>query len=141
VGKTIISHLLFLILKYLGHHFAWPLSLVLALPWHPDAWLPTNDASLGFKPRHQVNCLQEAFIQAPLAFGCLTWPHLCAADGKDLALGSLVWWLVTLRAAGGLKQDDLRGPFQPRPFYDSMTCLQVMEDQFETSAPPGRPSV
>jgi len=36
-----------------------------------------------------------------------------------VALGSLVWWLVTLHIAGGLKLDDHCGPFQPRPFYDS----------------------
>ena len=28
--------------------------------------------------------------------------------------------LVTLHTAGGLKLDDHCGPFQPRPFYDSM---------------------
>ena len=38
----------------------------------------------------------------------------------DVALGSLVWWLATLHIAGGLKLDDLCGPFQPRPFYDPM---------------------
>jgi len=38
----------------------------------------------------------------------------------DVALGSLVWWLVTLHIAGGLKHDDHCGPFQPRPIYDSM---------------------
>ena len=38
-----------------------------------------------------------------------------------MALGSLVWWLVTLHIAGGLKHDDRCGPFQPRPFYDSMS--------------------
>ena len=38
----------------------------------------------------------------------------------DVALGSLVWWLVTLHIAGGLKVDDHCGPFQPRLFYDSM---------------------
>ena len=38
----------------------------------------------------------------------------------DVALGSLVWWLATLHIAGGLKLDDPCGPFQPRPFYDSM---------------------
>ena len=38
----------------------------------------------------------------------------------DVALGSLVWWLVTLHIAGGLKLDDHCGPFQPKPFYDSM---------------------
>jgi len=39
--------------------------------------------------------------------------------GLDVALGSLIWWLVTLHRAGGLKLDDCCGPFQPRPFYDS----------------------
>ena len=39
----------------------------------------------------------------------------------DVALGSPIWWLVTLHAAGGLKFSDHCGPFQPRPFYDSMT--------------------
>ena len=38
----------------------------------------------------------------------------------DMALGSLIYWLVTLHIAGGLKPDDHCGPFQPRPFYDSM---------------------
>ena len=38
----------------------------------------------------------------------------------DVALGSLVWWLVTLHIAGGLKVDDLCGPCQPRSFYDSV---------------------
>ena len=38
----------------------------------------------------------------------------------DVALGSLVWWLVTLHIAGGLKLDDQYGPFLPGPFYDSM---------------------
>ena len=34
----------------------------------------------------------------------------------NVALGSLGWWLETLYIAGGLKQDDHCGPFQPRPF-------------------------
>ena len=38
----------------------------------------------------------------------------------DVALGSLVWWLATLHIAEGLKLDDHCGPFQPRPFCDSM---------------------
>jgi len=41
----------------------------------------------------------------------------------DVALGSLVWWLATLHIAGGWKQDDRCGPFQPRPFYDSMNSF------------------
>ena len=36
----------------------------------------------------------------------------------DVALGSLVLWLVTLHIAGGLKLDDHCDSFQPRPFYD-----------------------
>ena len=38
----------------------------------------------------------------------------------DVALGSLVWWLVTLPVVRRLKFNDHCGPFQPRPFYDSM---------------------
>jgi len=38
----------------------------------------------------------------------------------DVALGSLVCWLATLHVAGGLKLDGHCGPFQPRPFYDSV---------------------
>jgi len=41
----------------------------------------------------------------------------------DVALGSLVWWLTTLHIAGGLKLNDHCGPFQPRPFYDSMVLV------------------
>jgi len=42
----------------------------------------------------------------------------------DVALGSLVWWLVTLRIAGGLKLFDHCGPFQPRPFCDSIQAFE-----------------
>jgi len=38
----------------------------------------------------------------------------------DGAVSNLVWWKVTLLMAGGLEPDDLQGPFQPKPFYDSM---------------------
>ena len=44
----------------------------------------------------------------------------------DVALGSLVCWLATLHIAGGLKLDDHCGPFQPRPFYDSMILLTLL---------------
>ena len=48
-------------------------------------------------------------------------PALEAFKAKvEMALGSLVWWLATLHLTGGLKLDDHCGPFQPRPFYDSM---------------------
>ena len=38
----------------------------------------------------------------------------------DVADGSPVWWLATLHVAGRLKLDNHCGPFQPRPFYDSV---------------------
>ena len=38
----------------------------------------------------------------------------------DVALGRLVYWLAALPMARELKLDDHCGPFQPRPFYDSM---------------------
>jgi len=51
-------------------------------------------------------------------------PSLEAFEARlDVALGSLVWWLATLHVAGGLKLSDHCGPFQPRPFYDSMIYL------------------
>ena len=53
----------------------------------------------------------------------------------DVALGSLVWWLATLHIAGGLKLDDHCGPFQPRPFYDSM-----IPHHFSTAFLPSVPS-
>ena len=38
----------------------------------------------------------------------------------DVALGSLVWWLATVHVAGEVKLGEHCGPFQHRPFYDSM---------------------
>jgi len=44
-------------------------------------------------------------------------PSLVAFKARlDVALGSLVKWMVTLPVAGGLKLDGHCGPFQPRPF-------------------------
>ena len=43
----------------------------------------------------------------------------------DVALGSLVCWLATLHMAEGLKLDDHCGPFQPRPFCDSMMKKRI----------------
>ena len=45
----------------------------------------------------------------------------------DVALGSLVWWLVNVYTAGGLELDEHCGPFQFRPFYDSVCVLHRME--------------
>jgi len=48
-------------------------------------------------------------------------PSLEALKARlDVALGSLVWWLVTLHRAEGLKLNDHCGSFQPRLFCDSM---------------------
>ena len=48
-------------------------------------------------------------------------PSLEASKARlDVALGSLIWRLASLHIAGELKLDDHCGPFQPRPFYDSM---------------------
>jgi len=38
--------------------------------------------------------------------------------------------LVTLPVAGGLKLDDHWGPFQPRPFYNSMITLEESVKSF-----------
>ena len=53
----------------------------------------------------------------------------------DVALGSLVYWLATLHIAGGLKLDDHCGPFQPRPFYDSViiTLKSIAFKYFESN--------
>jgi len=51
-------------------------------------------------------------------------PSLEAFNARlDVALGSLLWWLVTLHIAGGLKLGDHCGPFQPSPFYDSDSMI------------------
>jgi len=48
-------------------------------------------------------------------------PSLGAFKARlDVALGSLVWWLATLPTVGGLKLHDHCGPFQFRPFYNSV---------------------
>ena len=55
-------------------------------------------------------------------------PSLEALKARlDVTLGSLVWWLATLHIAGGLKLNDHCGPFQPRPFYDSMNTPRKAE--------------
>ena len=35
-------------------------------------------------------------------------------------LSNLVLWVVSLPIAGGSELGDLKDPFQPKPFYDSM---------------------
>ena len=38
----------------------------------------------------------------------------------DGALSTLGWWDMSLLMAGGLEPDELKGPFQPKPFCDSV---------------------
>jgi len=38
----------------------------------------------------------------------------------DGALSTLGWWKMSLLMAGGLEPDELWGPSQAKPFYDSM---------------------
>jgi len=84
----------------------------------------------GFKLRHgkfRLDIRRKFFTQRMLTH----WNrlHKEVADASsleafkarlDVALGSLVWWLATLHIAGGLKLNDHCGPFQPRPFCDSV---------------------
>ena len=46
----------------------------------------------------------------------------------DVAICSLVWWLVTLSVAGRLTLDDHYDPFQPRLFYGSMISCEKNPD-------------
>jgi len=58
---------------------------------------------------------------AILVYFVVDAPSLEALKARlDVALGSLVQWLVTLSVAGGLKLKDHYSPLKPRPFYDSM---------------------
>ena len=68
-------------------------------------------------------------------------PSLDALKARlDVALGSLIWWLATRHIAGGLKLNDHCGPFQPRPFSDSVVlwcwilCLSVRKMGMECVA-------
>ena len=48
-------------------------------------------------------------------------PSLAVLKARlDGALSTLGWWKMSLLMAGGLEPDDLQGPFQPKPFYDSI---------------------
>lgn len=54
-------------------------------------------------------------------------PSLDALEPRlGVALGSLVCWLVTLHTAG-VGTDGHCGPFQPRPFYESVISRKKHE--------------
>ena len=74
----------------------------------------------------QVRYKVKFFIQREVTYWNRLPKEVADAPSLDafkarlaVAPGSLVW-LVTLYITGGLKLDDHWGPFQPRPFYDSM---------------------
>jgi len=47
-------------------------------------------------------------------------PSLAGPKARlDGSLSTLVWWNMSQLTAEGLRPDDLKGPFQPLPFYDS----------------------
>jgi len=48
--------------------------------------------------------------------------HLVRLDG---ALSNLSGWEVSLPLAGVMEPDDLKEPFQPKPFYCSILCGPV----------------
>ena len=80
----------------------------------------------GFKlsqGRFRLDIRKKFFTQRVVPKEVVDAPSLEAFKARlDVALGSLVWWLATLHIARELKLDDRCGPFQPRPFYDSMNC-------------------
>ena len=44
----------------------------------------------------------------------------------DGAVSNPIEWEVSLPIARELEPDDLKGPFQPNPFYDSITLLLLL---------------
>ena len=93
----------------------------------------------GFKPRQRrfrLDIRRKFFTQRVVTHWnrlpkeAVDAPSLQAFKARlDVALGSLVCWLVILHQqpmAGWLKLDDLCGPFQPRLFYDSVILVYQM---------------
>ena len=62
-----------------------------------------------------------------LSFTAATTDNVASVALKarlDVALGSLVWWLVTLHIAGGWNWMSIVVLFNPGPFCDSSVLLQ-----------------
>jgi len=51
----------------------------------------------------------------------------------DGALSNLGWWKVSLPMAGGLERNDPYGPFQSKPFYDSILQFYELHAFFKNS--------
>jgi len=88
---------------------------ILILPNHSEEGIESISVGRSFFTQRVVthwNRLPREAVDAP---------SLEAFKARlDVALGSLVWWLATLHIAGELKLDNHCGPFQPRPFHDSI---------------------
>ena len=88
---------------------------ILILPDHSEEGIESISVGRSFFTQRVVthwNRLPREAVDAP---------SLEAFKARlDVALGSLVWWLATLHIAGELKLDNHCGPFQPRPFHDSI---------------------
>ena len=59
-------------------------------------------------------------------------PSLAVLKARvDGALSNLGWWKMSLLMAGGLEPEELSGPFQPKPSYDSMIISLPMHKSIE----------
>ena len=52
----------------------------------------------------------------------------------DGAVSNLGYWEVSLPIAGGLELGDTKGPFQPKPLFDSMTLMREICQASEFSS-------
>ena len=74
-----------------------------------------------FLQKRVSECKSTFECKMPIVINLFSKIHRAAH--QHIFLGSLVWWLATLHIAGELKCNDHCGPFQPRPFYDSMISI------------------
>jgi len=80
--------------------------------------MPNLSCELLFRNRNVMQHFEES--RNTVFFSSETCPFKARLD---VALGSLVCWLVTLHIAMGLKLDDHCGPFQPRPVFVGFSPL------------------
>ena len=83
-------------------------------------WFLAETEEVQVRYQEEVFHTESGDTLEQVAQGVVDAPSLEAFKARlDVALGSLVQWLVTLHIAEGLKLDDHCGPFRPMPFYDS----------------------